>query len=54
MYALPEMYVVCVTTASQFLSGQVYIPSIKHICKIIYFQLYLSAYALAGRGNVTL
>ncbi len=39
MYALAETHVVCVTTASPFLSCQVYIPSIKHISKRIYFHI---------------
>ncbi len=42
MHALAETYVVCVTTASPFLSCQVYITSIIHISKRIYFQFYLS------------
>ncbi len=48
MYALAETHVVCVTTASPFLRCQVYIPSLKHISKGIYFQFYLSIYTLGG------
>ncbi len=41
MYSLAETHVVCdVTTTSPFLSCQVYIPSIIHIIKIIYLNLY--------------
>ncbi len=51
MYALAETHIVCdVTTASPFLSCQVYIPSIIHISKRIYF--YLSIYTLGGRGRL--
>ncbi len=52
MNTLAETHVVGVTTASQFLSCQVYIPSIIHISKRIYFQLYLSIYTLGGRGTL--
>ncbi len=41
-----------VTTAFLFLSYQVYIPSIIHISKRIYFQFYLSIYILGGRGTL--
>ncbi len=51
LYALAETHVVCdVTTASPFLSCQVYIPSIIYISKMIYFHFYLSIYTLGGRG----
>ncbi len=52
LYALAETHVVCddVTTASPFLSCQVYIPSIIHISKIIYLNFYLST--LGGRGRL--
>ncbi len=51
-YVLDETLVVCdVTTASPFLSYQVYIHSIKHISKMIYFQFYLSIYTLGGHGT---
>ncbi len=41
MYALAETHVDCdVTTASPFLSCQVYIPSIIHITKMLYLNLY--------------
>ncbi len=52
--ALAETHVVCddVTTASPFLSCQVYIPSIIHISKRIYFNFYLSIYTLGGRGRL--
>ncbi len=52
MCALAETHVVCVTTSSPFLSCQVYIPSIIHISKRIYFQLYLSTYTLGGRSTL--
>ncbi len=54
MYAPAETHIVCVKTAfiSLFLSGQVYIPSIIHISKRIYFQFYLSIYTLGGRGTL--
>ncbi len=53
MYALAETHIVCdVTTASPFLSCQVYIPSIIHISKRIYFNFYLSIYTLGGRGRL--
>ncbi len=52
MYTLTETHVVCVTTASPFLSCQVYIPSIIHISKRIYFNLYLSIYTLGGCGRL--
>ncbi len=45
MYALADTNVVCnVTTASPFLSGQEYIPSIIHISKRIYLNFCLSIY----------
>ncbi len=40
MYALTETHLVCDTTASPFLSCQVYIPSIIHISKRIYFLFF--------------
>ncbi len=47
MYALAETHVACdVTTASPFLRYQVYIPSIMHSNKMIYFHFYLSIYML--------
>ncbi len=53
MYALAETHVVCdVTTASPILSCQVYIPSIIHISKTIYLNLYLSIYTLGGRSTL--
>ncbi len=53
MYALAETHVVCdVTTASPWLSCQVYITSIIHISKRIYFNFYLSIYTLGGRGTL--
>ncbi len=53
LYALAETHVVCdVTTVSPFLSCQVYIPSIIHISKRIYFNFYLSIYTLGGRGKL--
>ncbi len=52
MYALAETHVVCVTTASPFLSCQVNIPSIIHIGKRIYINLYLSIYTLGGRDTL--
>ncbi len=52
MYALAEIHVVCVTTASPFLSCQVNIPSIIHISKMIYFNFNLSIYTLGGRGTL--
>ncbi len=51
LYALAETHVVCETSASPFLSCQVYMPSIIHISKRIYFQFYLSIYTLDGRGT---
>ncbi len=35
-----------------FLSCQVYIPSVLHISKSIYFLFYLSIYTLGGRGTL--
>ncbi len=52
MYALAETHIVCVTTASPFLSFQVYIPSIIHISKRIYCNFNLSIYTLGGRGTL--
>ncbi len=53
LYALAETHVVCdVTAASLFLSCQVYIPSMIHISKRIYFNFYLSIYTLGGRGRL--
>ncbi len=53
LYALAETHVVCdVTTAFPFLSCQVYITSIIHISKRIYFNFYLSIYTLGGRGTL--
>ncbi len=56
LYVLAETHVVCdeVTSASPFLSCQVtlYIPSIIHISKRIYFYFYLSIYTLGGRGRL--
>ncbi len=53
MYALADTHVVCdVTTASPFLSGQEYIPSIIHISKRIYLNFCLSIYTLGGRGTL--
>ncbi len=53
LYAVAETHVVCdVTTASPFLSCQVYIPSMIHISKMIYFNFYLSIYTLGGRGRL--
>ncbi len=48
-----ETHVVCdVTTASPFLSCQVYIPSMIHISKRIYFNFNFSIYTLGGRGRL--
>ncbi len=48
-----ETHVVCdVTTASPFLSCQVYIPSIIRISKRIYFNFYLSIYTLDSHGTL--
>ncbi len=48
LYALTETHVVCdITTASPFLSCQVYIPSIYN-----YLNFYLSKYTLGGRGTL--
>ncbi len=53
VYAPAETHVVCdVTTASPFLSYQLYIPSIIHISKMIYFNFYLSIYTLGSRGRL--
>ncbi len=52
MYALAETHIVCVTTASPFLSCQMYIPSILHISKRIYFHICLSTYTLVGHGTL--
>ncbi len=53
LYAVAETHVVCdVITVSPFLSCQVYIPSMIHISKMIYFNFYLSIYTLGGRGRL--
>ncbi len=53
LYALAETHVVCdATSASPFRSCQVYIPSMIHISKRIYFSFYLSIYTLGGRGRL--
>ncbi len=55
LYALAETHVVCDgTSASPFLSCQVtlYIPSMIHISKRIYFNFFLSVYTLSGRGRL--
>ncbi len=53
MCALADNHVVCdVTTASPILSCQVYLPSIKYISKMIYFNFNLSKYTLGGRGTL--
>ncbi len=52
-YAPAETHVVRdVTTVSPWLSCQVYIPSIIHISKRIYFHFYLPIYTLGGRGTL--
>ncbi len=44
IYSGLNLFALFVTTASPFLSCQVYIPSIIHINKRIYFQFYLSIF----------
>ncbi len=50
MYAVAETRVVC--DVMSVLKLQVYIPSIIHISKRIYFHCYLSIHTLGGHGTL--
>ncbi len=53
LYAVAETHVVMLQArTSPFWSCQVYIPSMIHISKRIYFHFYLSIYTLGGRGRL--
>ncbi len=52
MYAVAETHIVCdVTTASPFLSCQVYIPSITHISKRIYLN-FICLYTISAAAVI--